>query len=261
MSDRSQPENDVFTSIKQVNRAAEIKTQLMRAIESGHFRPGDRLPSERELGEMFGVSRVSVREALRALEAVHMVEVFQGRGSFVAQGPSAEYPSEFLQWLKLHKAEVLDLFKVRGALDSLAASEAATNAGKRELTRIKNAAERFEALATADPPRVDELADCDREFHSTIAVASGSQLLARLLADLNDRLVESRTLAFQVPARLARSVQGHREIVDAILARKPADAHAATMRHIAHGEEALAAALARSADSNGNEDGASPARG
>lgn len=111
-----------FTSIKVVSRSTEVKSQLRRAIESGDYKPGEQLPSERELGEMFGVSRVSVREAIRALEAIGLVEVYQGRGCFVSRGPVDRFPRTLLSWLQLHGTEVIELIKVRAALDALAAA-------------------------------------------------------------------------------------------------------------------------------------------
>src|SRR5919109_2773175 len=72
-----------LTSIRRTLRSEEVRRQIEDAIRSGHFAPHERLPSERELVETFGVSRVSVREAIRALETLGFVKVYQGRGAFV----------------------------------------------------------------------------------------------------------------------------------------------------------------------------------
>src|ERR687885_40589 len=70
-------------SIKRTLRSEEVRVQIEAAIRSGHFAPNERLPSERELVETFGVSRVSVREAIRSLETLGFVKVYHGRGAFV----------------------------------------------------------------------------------------------------------------------------------------------------------------------------------
>jgi GntR family transcriptional repressor for pyruvate dehydrogenase complex len=233
----------VFTSIKAVNRSVEVKAQLMRAIEAGDFKPGEQLPSERELGEAFGVSRVSVREAIRALEAIGLVEVFQGRGCFVSRGPVERYPRTLLSWLQLHRTEVMELLKVRAALDSLAAAEACANGSEEQFERMRELSAKFAAAAERDPAPLEELVEHDVALHLTIADASGSALLQELLGNLNDHLTESRLLTFALPGRLDESIRGHAAIIDAITARDPVAARAAADQHMATGQEALVSAM------------------
>jgi GntR family transcriptional repressor for pyruvate dehydrogenase complex len=233
----------VFTSIKAVNRSVEVKSQLMRAIEGGDFKPGEQLPSERELGEAFGVSRVSVREAIRALEAIGLVEVFQGRGCFVSRGPVERYPKTLVRWLQLHRSEVLELLMVRGALDAVASAEAATNGTDEQFARMREISDGFAAAAAKDPLPLEELVEHDVELHLTIAEASGSALLRELLGNLNDQLTESRRLTFALPGRLDDSIRGHTAIVDAISARDRVAARAAVEEHMSSGGEALVDAM------------------
>jgi DNA-binding FadR family transcriptional regulator len=233
----------LFKSIKAVNRSVEVKSQLMRAIESGDYKPGEQLPSERELGEAFGVSRVSVREAIRALEAIGLVEVFQGRGCFVSRGPVERYPRTLLSWLQLHGPEVIELLKVRAALDSLAAAEAATNGTKTQLKRMRSLSEAFAAAAKRTPLPLEELVEHDVALHLTIADASGSTLLRELLGNLNEHLTESRLLTFALPGRLEESVRGHSAILDAIGRRDADAARAAADQHMATGQQALVDAM------------------
>ena len=233
----------VFQSIKSVNRSVEVKTQLIRAIEEGKFGPGQQLPSERDLGEAFGVSRVSVREAIRALEALGLVEVFQGRGCFVSRGPVERYPRTLMQWLQLHRSEVIELLKVRGALDALAAAEAATSGTDEQFARMQELADGFAEAAEREPLPLDALVELDVALHLKIAEASGSALLGELLGNLNDQLTESRRLTFALPGRLADSIRDHSEIVGAIAAREPERARAAAGRHMDTGQEALVHAM------------------
>src|SRR5438128_5858138 len=113
-----------LTTIKRTQRSEEVRLQIEGAIRSGDFAPGERLPSERELVETFGVSRVSVREAIRSLEALGLVRVYQGRGAFVSDRRSG-LGEPLARWLDLHRHEVLELLAVRGALDGYAAQLAA----------------------------------------------------------------------------------------------------------------------------------------
>lgn len=218
---------------ERVPRPRLVQEALLGAIHRGDFKPGEALPSERELVETFGVSRVSVREAMRWLEALGYIDVHQGRGSFVSRGPTDGYIGPFSRWLRIHKEEVLDLLRVRGALDELAAEGAAEWAEGRSLDAIRTAHAAFAAAAETPDLTLDRLVELDIEFHQAIAEASGSQLLIHLLQDLNRHLGRSRKITLAPEGRPRRSAREHEEIVEAILSRRPWQAKEAVARHIA----------------------------
>ena len=220
-------------TIARLPRSQLVRDQLRKAIDSGDFGPGEALPSERELVEAFQVSRVSVREAIRSLEAIGYVEVHQGRGSFVTKAPTEEYISAFTRWLAVHKEEVMDLLKVRGALDELAAEGAAQRAGDSALNRIRQAHDAFSSAAMEPAVKLDRLVDLDIAFHQAIAEASGSTLLMHLLQDLNQHLGESRKITLAPSGRPAKSAAEHASIVKAIEGRRPKDAKQAVGTHLA----------------------------
>jgi DNA-binding FadR family transcriptional regulator len=221
-----------FTSIKTINRSQEVRAQLLQAIRRGDYQAGDPLPSERELSDAFGVSRVSVREAIRSLEAIGMVEVFHGRGSFVARSPGDRYVEPFVEWLNVHRDAVLEMMKVRGALDELAAAEAAARGDARACDQLDAACEAFRAGAQAGDD-LDRLAELDIAFHVAIADASGSVLLRRLVAELNRSFLEGRKVVYAIHRRSLASAEEHRKIVAAIRRGDAKAARAATARHIA----------------------------
>jgi DNA-binding FadR family transcriptional regulator len=228
-----------LTTIKRTQRSEEVRLQIERAIRSGDFAPGDRLPSERDLVETFGVSRVSVREAIRSLEALGFVRVYQGRGAFVSDRRSG-FGEPMTRWLEMHRGEVLELLSVRGALDELAAASTVEHFDEDKVARIVETHSAFAAAVdeAADTP---DLASRDIDFHMAIAEASGLRLLYDLLSDLHSYLAESRHVAFAPAGRPARSASEHAEIVDAILARDAVLARAATARHIASVRELVSA--------------------
>jgi GntR family transcriptional repressor for pyruvate dehydrogenase complex len=221
-----------FRNLSSTGRAHAVKEQLLGAITSGEFGPGDKLPSESELGSSLGVSRVSVREALRSLEAVGLIEIHHGRGSFVRNGPSERYQSPFAGWLRVHRDQVVELMKVRGALDELAAAEAATHADAGALGEIETSQDRFRSAARRTGVAMEELIAADVDFHLAIARASGSPLLLNLLEELNTQLGESRQVLFSLPDRTSSSVAEHDAIVRAIAGRRGARARAAAARHL-----------------------------
>lgn len=230
-----------FHTIERTPRSELVREQLEGAIARGDFKPGDALPSERELVDVFGVSRVSVREAIRSLEAVGLVEVYQGRGCFVAKGPTDGYVAPFVRWLEVHRDDVVDLIKVRGALDELAAESAAQRADARSLARVEKAHEAFSRAIEEPHARLDRIVELDIEFHLAIAEASGSKLMRHLLDDLNSHLHESRRIALSPDGRPKESALEHSLIVRALLEGKPADARAAAARHV----DAVRVAVAR----------------
>lgn len=231
-----------LTSIKRTQRSEEVRLQIERAIRQGDFAPGDRLPSERELVETFGVSRVSVREAIRSLEAVGLVRVHQGRGAFVSDRRSG-FGGQMARWLETHRDEVLELLGVRGALDEFAAASAVEHYDRAKVDAIVAAQEAFRAAVDARAPTGD-LVSLDIDFHLAIAEASGNRLLYDLLSDLQLYLAESRHLAFAPPGRPVQSAAEHADIVEAIRARDAALARAATSHHIASVRELVVAGLA-----------------
>src|SRR5581483_5263184 len=231
-----------LTTINRTGRSEEVRLQIERAIRSGDFAPGERLPSERELVETFGVSRVSVREAIRSLEALGLVRVYQGRGAFVSDRRSG-FGEPMARWLELHRGEVLELLAVRGALDECAAAAAVENGDRAALEAVRAAHAAFAAAAEAGAP-TGELVALDTDFHVAIAEAGGNRLLYDLLTDLHSYLAESRYLAFMPPDRPRRSAEEHGAIVEALLAGDAERARAATAAHIASVRALVGAGLA-----------------
>lgn len=198
-----------------------VVSQLVDAIRAGRIRKGEKLPSERQLCEQLGVSRVSVREGLRMLELLEMIEVKQGRGAFVVSSDVKPSGRLLRHWLSAHRDEVLELLEVREALEATAAALAADR---------KAPVVAPEALDVAD---LEALVEQDLTFHRSIAHASGNPVLASLIWELNGTLAESRFAMFAIRGRPKRSQADHVEIAKAIRSGDSAAARAAMRSHIA----------------------------
>jgi DNA-binding FadR family transcriptional regulator len=215
-----------------VGPTQQVREQLVAAIQSGEYAPGSALPSERVLCETFGVSRVSVREAIAGLESTGLIRVEHGRGAFVRESATNAYIGPFVKYLEMHRDQLIDLLKVRGALDELAAVEAAsaiTAKGRRELQR---AADAFKDCVDVEPHDFKRLADLDIAFHLTIPSLTGGDLLTQLLGELNGIFRESRLITLARPGQLEQSVTEHQAIVDAILAGDADGARRAVAIHL-----------------------------
>ena len=218
-----------FSRLKVVPRWTHVREQLHEAIRRGDYRPGDRLPPERELSELFGVSRLSVREAIKWLAAVGVVEVRQGTGSTVLD-PSQRTAPDPARRTSANRGELLELLRVRSALDELAGEEAAARGDSRRIAAIRDAQEAFKAAV--DGGDAEQLAQLDRAFHVAIADASGNGLLRDVLAELHAH-TESRAVYVLPRGRAARSAAEHDVILDMIDAGDSAGARKAIARHVA----------------------------
>ena len=219
-----------FTAVQRVSPTQQVREQLLDAIERGTYPPGSPLPSERVLCETFGVSRVSVREALAGLEALKLIVIHQGRGAFVRESVNDQYAGPFTKYLQLHRNELVELTRVRGALDELAAEEVARSATEAELAAIEDACQAFEQAAERGD--LNAATALDVAFHLSIADTANGALLPRLIHELNEVLTESRAATFSQPGQLQHSVTEHRAIMKALAKRDPAAARRAVHRHM-----------------------------
>jgi DNA-binding FadR family transcriptional regulator len=198
-----------------------IVREIVERVRTGRLAPGQRLPSERQLADSFGVSRVSVREGFRVLELLEVIEVRHNAGAFVAPEGGRGSGRLLRHWLTTHRTEVIELLEVREALESSAAEAAARR------------------LASIDAPKVapdsglEKLAVLDIDFHNRVADASGNNVLAALIRELNEALKESRYAMFAMPDRPAKSQREHQKIVTAIRRGDGPAAHEAMRMHIA----------------------------
>ena len=221
-----------LATVRRVGPTQQVREQLLAAIERGDYPSGSLLPSERVLCETFGVSRVSVREAISGLEALGLVRVQHGRGAFVGSPASNLRSGPFAKYLEAHRDEVLELLKVRGALDELAAEEAALHGSEESLARMVAANEAFRLATEAPDQDYERLAVLDVAFHVSIAQCSGGILLPKILMQLNGLLEESRRLTLANRSRAVRSAREHQRIVDAIRGHDARAARRAAARHM-----------------------------
>lgn len=229
-----------FKSLTRMSPTHQIREQLLGEIMSGTFKPGDILPSERALCEMFEVSRVSVREAIAGLEAMGVVHVQHGRGCFVAEGAADKFSGPFGNWLKRHHDQMIELLKVRGALDGLAAFEMARIGDQKALARLESVHRDYGAVVVRKGPlELNELVGLDVRFHATIALESKSTLLSGLLTELSTHIADSRRVTFLGEGQPQRSRAEHQAILDAIRSKDPERAKYEAAQHIASVQEWL----------------------
>jgi GntR family transcriptional repressor for pyruvate dehydrogenase complex len=215
----------------------EAIEQIRGLVASGEWGPGTRLPREADLAKQLGLSRNSLREAVRALSLARVLEVRQGDGTYVSSLEPGELLEPTLSATHLLQGRtVLELFEVRRMLEPEAAAMAAQRADADVIAALRHQLDRM--VAAGD--RADDLVEADAAFHDVIARAPGNGVLQALLRSLSTNTVRTRLwhgIADRGALDLAR--EEHARIYEAIAAGDTDLARAATLLHIATNENWL----------------------
>lgn len=232
-----------------------IVVRLEDLIADGRLQPGQRLPPERELAGLLGVSRPVLREAVRTLEARGRVVVRHGRGVFVTEPPSVVLRQQLLT-LELTLNE---LFAMREVLETPAAGWAATVATPEEVGELA-AIFRAEGEARVGPIDFGQLAELDAAFHMRVVEMAKNRFLQQTQGILQEMLASGMRTTLTVEGRAAASAVEHRRILAAIEARDPVAARAAAAQHIQAAHAAARLRLRQEAPGpNGTPSGAAEA--
>lgn len=228
----------MFDSVSDKSSLSEkVISQVTDAIIGGRLAPGQRLPSERELAEQFGVSRTVVRDAIKTLSGRGILRIRRGAGIFVAT--SEEHAShsmgEVSGSLVLEGAGLRDLFELRRTLEIEAAGWAADRRREHHVDRLEEIVS--EARSHAGDP--DALNQCDARFHVAIAEASQNLVLVRVMLTLLDLLETARRRSLSIPGRPEMSLGQHEKIISAIRAKDPRGARRAMLEHLASVEKSI----------------------
>ena len=221
-----------FEAVRKNKVYEEVARQIERLILK-KLKPGDKLPSERELAEMLQVSRSSIRDAIRGLELMGLVEPRQGAGTIVREISADSLVNPFANALKHKQVVVGELLDFRKMLEPPLAGRAATHASSEEILEMEEILQRQEGKMLRGESTIAE----DAEFHYSVAMASGNNVVLKVLDILMDLLRETRERSLQVEGRPKKSLAGHRRILSAIKRHDAESAKAAMRRHIEDVEE------------------------
>lgn len=203
--------------------------RIKEMIRAGELRPGDRLPPEKELSESLGLSRSSLREAVKALEAIRVLDVRRGDGTFV----TSLTPDLLLEALSfvadVHQdASLLEMFEVRRILEPAATGLAAARATPADLAHLQRLLADVHGTTS-----VDELVAHDMVFHRYIAQLAGNGYLAGLLETLSSSTLRARVWrGLSEEGAVERTLTEHRAVVAALARHDPVLAVAQATVHI-----------------------------
>ncbi len=217
------PRNRVYSEV-----AKQLQTRIVNKLKAG-----DMLPPERELVRRFGVSRGSIRDAIRSLEAVGVLEPRQGVGTIVCQVPEDDVVNHVTGVALQKRKAIADLLDVRCMIEPALAHRAALHASPQQLAEMQ-------AILAQQRQKVfwgESGAEEDAAFHYAIALAANNSVMMKLVHALMDLLRESRERSLQGEGRAQKSLAGHLLILAALQRGDAAGAEAAMRQHLSEIEE------------------------
>jgi GntR family transcriptional repressor for pyruvate dehydrogenase complex len=208
----------------------KVADELLSSITVRGLRPGDKLPSERELGEQFGVSRTVVREAVRALAAKGLIDARSGSGLRVAEVPARAVSESMSLYLRgRDRLAYTQIHEVRSMIETSVAGLAAERATEQDIGLLREVCERMgEALDD-----LEWVSRADVDFHRTLAQLTHNELWVIMLDSIGDVLLEIRRATLDVPGRPLKGLLAHREILGAVERRDASAAREAMRLHLA----------------------------
>ena len=223
---------EAFTTVDRRGLAEHAVDQIERLIIEGRLVPGQRLPSERELGAKLGVSRPTLREAIRALTMMGILESRQGDGTYVLDS-EAGFLLRPAKVLLASEGGLGWLFEVRELLEGSAAAFAAERATAPELAEVED----WLAAYPAGDMSPDDIRARDVRLHSLIITATHNPLLSAIVASLSTALSASRVLTGMEPEWEVLGMIDLKEVAEAIVRHDPAAAQLAMVRHLENGRQ------------------------
>lgn len=218
--------NGIYKTVRTTRLYEQIVQQIEESVLKGLLKPGDQLPAERDLAQMFGVSRTAVREAVKALREKNLVEAQPGRGTFITSGTRQTMRQSFGLMIGAgHPEGTNQLSEVRGIFEPEIAALAATRIGESHLAMMR------EALAMMDRSLKDPevFIEADLDFHLALAEAADNPIILTLIDSIVGLLREQRLEIFGVEGGPERGQYHHKRILEAV-ERQDAEAARQAMR-------------------------------
>lgn len=231
-SKKLNPPEPVFRKIRSERLSEKVGEQLIKAISEGRFKVGEKLPSQPDLAELMGVSRPSIREAVKLLELQGMIETVQGGGTIVRNIAAQEIRTPIEVLLDADKEKILELTDVRALLEVWSAKRAASNRTEDELQQILSLIKAMEKDFETGSIHYE----LDAKFHKEIAGATHNTILTHLVGSFFDLISESikfhREQMFVSRSDQIKILEHHRRVYEAIRDRDPERAQASMHEHL-----------------------------
>ncbi len=224
----------MFSPIKSTKVYEQVIQQIQSMIATGELKSGDKLPSERHLAEQLGVSRTSVREALRALQIIGLIEVKQGDGNFIKESFDQCLFEPLSAMFMLHQSRPQEIVDLRRIIEMETASLAAQRISDEEIEELRGLIHQLKGFNEIQDEK--NSVKVDKEFHYKIAHSAKNLLLLNVLnvvSALMDNFIEdARGMILMDPQNKDVLIEQHENIFKAIENRNPKEASEAMGVHI-----------------------------
>lgn len=218
--------------------ATEVTRKLLDFLLTGEVRPGERLPPERKLAESLGVGRTVVREALKSLTLLGLIEVRQGDGNYLKSAESAFLP-QVIEWgLLLGAKRTLDLVEARRIIEESIAELAAQRAEPRHLSAISD-----QLAAMSRASSAADFVEADVAFHLAIAESAGNATLQQIMRGMWSLLQVWISRVMHATEDFSPTLKEHARIADALERRDAPGARTAMAAHLGNATRRLIATL------------------
>ena len=208
----------------------EVMQHMMDMVLNGDFAPGDRFHSEKELTQMFNISRPVLRESLSAMETIGIIDVRHGDGMYVTTLEPDVLLKPFSFLLRCNQVNVHVLFEARKILETGIIGLAANNIDEESMLRLKECIRRDEDCICD----VEKFMENDNIFHMIIATASGNEILSLLMQAIGSLISQSRSITSQSEAVRIQASEHHKKIVQALEQRDATMAQAVMLEHLTY---------------------------
>lgn len=222
-----------FSAVTVIRPYEQIVRQMQEAIRDNALSEGDRLPTERELAETFGVSRSVVREAIKVLTAQGLVESRQGSGLYVRNRPFESVSRAIILSVSPDLMSVERLFEFRQLLEVDAARLAALRATPEQIAMIEETLGSYQRCANGDPDW-QSFSTVDNVIHAQIAQAAGNPYLTVMVESVRELMQDIVVLIADHPGSIDEAMRHHRRIVAAIAERDPELAATEMAAHVGY---------------------------
>ncbi|MDY7577217.1 FadR/GntR family transcriptional regulator [Herbaspirillum sp. RTI4] len=217
-----------FDPIIQTTVSEQVAQRLLGMIRSGQLKPNQQLPPERELAAMFDVGRPAVREAIKGLSLLGLLRIRQSEGTFVGSLETRELLEPLEMIINLNAGTLDALFDARIVIESGVAALAAQHISDEQLAFLTTTIDSESGLLGDG----ETFAASDVAFHETIIEACNNPFMQSIAGSLYVLGKKSRAITSRIPAVLERSLQDHRDILEALQARDPERAAQAMRQHL-----------------------------
>jgi GntR family transcriptional repressor for pyruvate dehydrogenase complex len=234
---------DRFPVFRQEALYKRIAIHVRELIETKQLQPGERLPAERDLARMLGVSRVPIREAMRTLAAQGLIDIRRGQGMFVATSSVEATVDQLTNALLKQRDLLAELFAVRRLLEPASAQWAAARREPDDVAKLERLLADMQQAGERTPPDYDTIGERDTQLHVEIAATSDNRVLVRIMQAIQDLHREQLETSLRYRDRVHDTLKDHSRIVRAIANGDPVEARTAMLDHLANGEAATMARI------------------